>query len=205
MTGPRLGALVALAVLLGGCGSPTSPLLLRGDPRGYLLSLEQLPSPDFTVYSGAAATDAGWLDTGSAATLTRDGFQAAATVEYLRQGELVDLATSNGPITLTSAVARFASPGGAAAAVGSLASALNARAGAVPLSTGPLGDGGHAVSNSATLDSVAVVRITVVWRVANLVNSLAADGRSGGLDLDQLLPVARAQTAAEQASTGASG
>jgi len=38
-----------------------------------------------------------------------------------------------------------------------------------------------------------------VWRVDNLVNSLVAEGRLGGLQLDQLLPLAATQTANERA------
>jgi hypothetical protein len=38
----------------------------------------------------------------------------------------------------------------------------------------------------------------VVWRVDNLVNSLVAEGRFGGLQLDQILPLAATQTVNER-------
>jgi hypothetical protein len=37
----------------------------------------------------------------------------------------------------------------------------------------------------------------VVWRVDNLIDSLVAEGRLGGLQLGQLLPLAATQTADE--------
>ena len=190
--GAWLGAAV-MATLLGGCAS-SGPALLSRDPRGYLIGLDQLSSPDFTVYRAAAAADAGWLDGSIAPALHRDGFTRAAEVEYYRQ---VPLDTSNGPITLTSAAASFSGVGGASTAMTQIDSALDGRAGAVPISAGSLGDAGHAVSLPGSLSGVAVVQIVVVWRVENVVDSLVAEGRSGGLQLDQLLPMARSQTSAE--------
>jgi hypothetical protein len=189
--------LVLLAVVAGaaaGCGSP-APGALRGAAQGYILTIDQLPSPDFTVYQAPAAVGAGWLDKEGAASLGRDGFQQAATVEYYRQ---VALDTSNGPITVTAAVARFAAAGGAAAAMSLLDTALDHRSGAAVVSTGPLGDGGHAITQMSTLDGVSVSQIVMVWRVDNLVNSITGQGRFGGITLDDLLTVAHAQTADEE-------
>jgi len=182
-------------VLVGACGgSGVAPVPLGGDPASYLITRDQLTSPDFTVYQPVAAVGAGWLDPGSAAALRSDGFERAAEVEYYRQ---VALATSNGPITLTATVALFASVQGAAAASTDLIRALEARSGEAPLSTGSLGDGGAATTVSGTLDGVPVIEISVVWRERNLVNSMVAEGRLGGLQLGQILPLATTETAGE--------
>jgi hypothetical protein len=69
----------------------------------------------------------------------------------------------------------------------------------VPVSTGPLGDGGLATTTQGTIDGVGAIQIIVVWRVDNLIDSLVAEGRLGGLQLDQILPLAAAQTANERA------
>jgi hypothetical protein len=69
----------------------------------------------------------------------------------------------------------------------------------MPVSTGPLGEGGHATTTQGTVEGVGALQIVVVWRVDNLINSLVAEGRLGGLQLDQILPVAAAQTANERA------
>jgi hypothetical protein len=185
-------ALAVVAVLAGGCGS-TAPPTLGGNPSAYLLTLDQLPSPDFTVYLAAAPIGAGWLDPGSSTAVERDGLVEAAEVEYYRQ---VAFATSNGPITLTAAAARFTDSAGAAAAISHLDTALDARSGASPVSTGSLA-GGHAITVEGTLDGVQALEIVVLWRVENLVNSLDAEGRAGGLALDQLLPLATTQSANE--------
>jgi hypothetical protein len=185
--------LIAVAALITGCGS-SAPAVLRGDPAGYLISLDQLTSPDFTVYQAPGPVGAGWLDSGSATQIRQDGLAGAAEVEYYRA---VWFPTSNGPITLTAAVASFATPPGAAAAMTRLDGALDARAGAIQVSTGSLGDESHAITLQATVESVPAVEIVVVWRVDNLVNSLVAQGRFGGLQLDQVLPLATTQTSNE--------
>jgi len=112
----------------------------------------------------------------------------AAAVEYDRN---VSFSTSNGPITLTVAVASFATTGGATAAMIRLGHRPGCprRCGAV--STGPLADGGHATTTQGTVEGVGALQIILVWRVDNLVNSLVAEGRLGGLQLDQLLPSPR--------------
>ena len=182
---------VVATALAAGCGGGVT---LVGDPGRHLLREDQLPSPDFTVYQPVAPAGAGWLDPGGAATIARDGFVTAAQVEYYRP---IGFATSNGPITLAAAAARFTASPGAAAALTAIATALDARAGATRLTTGRLGDGGHAVGVSGTVEGVAAVEIVVVWRVDNLVDSLVAEGRLGGLQLSQLLPLATRQTADE--------
>jgi hypothetical protein len=187
---PALGVLAA--VLAAGCGSTV--VTLGGSPVRDLLRLDQLPSPDFTVYQAVAPTGAGWLDPGSAAVIADDGFVAAAQVEYYRP---IGFATSNGPITLTAAAARFSASQGAAAALATIDAALDARPGAIRLTIGRLGDSGHAISVGGTVDGVQAIEIVVVWRVDNLIDSLVAEGRLGGLQVGQLLPLAASQTADE--------
>jgi hypothetical protein len=187
--------LAIAAMSSAACGS-SPPTTLHGNLGGYLITLDQLTSPDFTVYEAVAAVGAGWLDQARSSAVRADGMVRAAEVEYYRN---VSFSTSNGPITLTAAVAAFATTVGASDAMVRLDTALDARAGAVPISTGTLGDGGHATSTQATFEGVGALQVIVVWRVDNLVNSLVAEGRLGGLQLDQLLPLAAIQTASERA------
>jgi hypothetical protein len=194
-TARALGVLALAALTVTACGSSV-PTTLDGAPGSYLITLSQLTSPDFIVYAAVRQVGAGWLDEASSTTVRKDGLVRAAAVEYDRN---VSFSTSNGPITLTVAVASFATTAGAAAAMIRLDTALDARNGAVPVSTGPLGEGGHATTTQGTVEGVAALQIILVWRVDNLVNSLVAEGRLGGLQLDQILPLAAAQTANERA------
>ena len=191
----RALGMLALAALAGGCGGAGVTMTLAGDPGSYLITLEQLPSPDFTVYQAVKEVGAGWLDPGSSTALDKDGLTRAAEVEFYRN---VSFSTSIGPITLTAAVADFTTTAGASTAMIRLDSALDSRAGAVPVSTGPLGAGGHATTTQGTAEGVGALQVIVVWRVDNLVNSLVAEGRLGGLQLDQILPLAAVQTANER-------
>lgn len=194
-TARALGVLV-LAAVTGGCGGNGGTTTLDGDPGSYLITLSQLPSPDFAVYQAVKPVGPGWLDEASSTAVRKDGLVRAVAVEYYRN---VSFSTSNGAITLTVAVASFATTTGAATAMLNLGTALDARSGATPVSTGPLGDGGHATTTQGTVEGVGALQIVVVWRVDNLINSLVAEGRLGGLQLDQILPVAAAQTANERA------
>ena len=186
--------LAIAAMSSAACGS-SPPTTLRGAPGSYLITLDQLTSPDFIVYEAVASVGAGWLDQASSTAVRKDGLVRAAEVEYYRN---VSFSTSNGPITLTAAVADFTTTAGASTAMIRLDSALDSRAGAVPVSTGPLGDGGYATTTQGTAEGVGALQVIVVWRVDNLVNSLVAEGRLGGLQLDQILPLAAVQTANER-------
>jgi hypothetical protein len=186
--------LAIAAMSSAACGS-SPPTTLHGAPGSYLITLDQLTSPDFIVYEAVASVGAGWLDQASSSAVRKDGLVRAAEVEYYRN---VSFSTSNGPITLTAAVADFMTTAGASTAMTRLDSALDSRAGAVPVSTGPLGDGGHATTTQGTAEGVGALQVIVVWRVDNLVNSLVAEGRLGGLQLDQILPLAAVQTANER-------
>ena len=184
---------VLATALAAACGGSTSAIL-GGDPGRDLLRQDQLPSPDFTVYQAEAPAGAGWLEPGSATVIAGDGFVSAASVEYYRP---IGFATSNGPITLTATAARFRASDQAAAALAAIDAALDARPGAIRLNAGTLGDGGHGIGIDGTVDSVPAVEIVVVWRVDNLIDSLVSEGRLGGLQLGQILPLAATQTADE--------
>ena len=191
----RALGMLAAAVATGGCGG-SGLTTLDQDPGSYLITLGQLPSPDFTLYRPVQQVGAGWLDEGSSAAVREDGLTRAADVEYYRD---VPFSTSDGPVTVAAAAAAFTTGVGATAAMIHLDGALDARPGGVPVSTGTLGDGGSAVTVRGSVAGVSAVQIIVVWRVDNLVNSLVAEGRLGGLQLDQLLPLTAAQTANERA------
>jgi hypothetical protein len=181
-------------MVLSACGSDGSSLA-TGDPLHDLITLDQLAAPDFTVSSPAAHVDASTLAGGNAAlasAITAAGLQSAASVEYQRG---IDFSTSNGPIDVVATVMRFASIAGATSAYGANVKQLDAMAGAVPTSTGPLGDEGHSISVVRTTSGgLQAVEITVVWRLGNLVNLIIARGRYGGTRLDDVLVLAGVQT-----------
>ena len=114
-------------------------------------------------------------DAGMASALIAARLQSAASVEYQRT---IDFGTSNGPIDIVATVERFAGAGGASSAYSASVRRLDSVQGAVPASTGPLGDEAHSISVVRTApDGLQAVEITVVWRVANLVNIII---RAGG-------------------------
>jgi hypothetical protein len=203
--GWRVGAIAAVvtAIALGACGG-ASPSLSTVDPLHDLITIDQLVAPDFTVtrapaHVGAVTLAAG--DSSVATVLSKDGLQSAARVEYQRG---VDFGVSNGPIDVVATVERFADVGGASSAYGVSVRQVDAIHGAVPTSTGPLGDEAHAVSVVRTTSSgIAAVEITVVWRVGNLVNIVVARGRYGGTRLDDALVLAGLQTQNESGSGAA--
>jgi hypothetical protein len=186
-------AAVATALALAACGSD-SPALSTGDPLHDLITIDQLVLADFTVTTPAAHIDAVALGAGDAAittALTSDGLQSAARVEYQRP---VDFGTSNGPIDVVATVERFAAISGASTAYDASVRMLDATPGAVPASTGPLGDAAHSTSIVRTAPGgLQAVEITVVWRAGNLVNLIIVRGRYGGTRLDDALVLAALQ------------
>jgi hypothetical protein len=193
----RSVSLIAVAGSVVACGSADAALS-TGNPRAYLITIDQLMVPNFTVSSPAAGVDAATLASGDssyAATLSRDGLLSAASVEYQRSDEF---ATANGPLDVVATVARFSGVSGASSAYTAGVRLLDARAGATPTSTGPLGDEAHAISIvKATTGGLSAVEITVEWRVGNLVNIIITRGRYGGTRLDDALVLAGEQTANE--------
>ena len=173
------GSALLLAALTG-CGASTA--MFTADPRHYLLTLDELSSPDFTVSSPAAPLAGG----------------SQATVTFART---VDFATSNGPIEVIDAVARFASNGGAHAAYAHDIASRDAQQGEVAMSAGALGDEAHADSVVMTApDGLQAVQVTLEWRVANLLITLVLRGRYGGTRLDDALTLAHTQTSSQLTS-----
>ncbi len=153
------------------------------------------------MFSAAKHVDAATLAGGDAtigAALTKDGLQAAASVEYQRA---VDFSTSNGPLDIVATIARFATVAGATSAFNTGVGQLGAVPGAVAASTGPLGDEAHSISVvKPTPGGISAVEITVEWRVGNLLNIIVARGRYGGTRLDDALVLAGVQTQNEPGS-----
>ena len=180
-------------IAVAACGSD-SPALSTADPLRSLLTIDQLVAPDFTVSVAPAHVNATALAGGDATlatALSSDGLGAAASVEYQRD---VDFSTSNGPIDVVAALERFGDIKGAAGAYTATVAHLDAIHGAVPASTGPLGDQAHAISVvRSTPAGIPAVEITVVWRTGNLVSIIVARGRYGGTRLDDALVLAGLQ------------
>jgi hypothetical protein len=201
----RLGgwglAVLAFVVALSGCGS-AGAVLATGNPTAYLVTIDQLVAPDFTVSSAATHVDAATLadgDSALAAALSKAGLQTAASVEYQRAE---DFSTANGPLDVVATAMQFASVAGATSAYVAGVRQLDALPGATPTSTGPLGDEAHAISVvKTTTGCLSAVEITVEWRVGNIVNIIIARGRYGGTRLDDALVLANLQTANETAAT----
>jgi hypothetical protein len=196
-------AVLALGVALPGCGSD-GVALSAGNPLGYLITIDQLVAPDFTVSSAATHVNASTLANGDAAVATalaRAGLLAAASVEYQRAA---DFSTANGPLDVVATAMQFASVAGATTAYSSGVSQLDALPGATPTSTGALGDEAHAISVvKTTTGGLSAVEITVEWRVGNVVNIIITRGRYGGTRLDDALVLANLQAANETGTNGA--
>jgi hypothetical protein len=189
--------LLALVACLAGCTGPSSGLY-TGNPIRYLITVDQLVEPNFSVSSTAALVDASALasgDTATAAALSHDGLRSAARVEFQRAE---DFSIANGPIDIVATVERFGSDAGASSAYTADVRRLDGASGATPISTGPLGDEAHAISVvKTTSGGLSAVEITIEWRVGNLINIIVARGRYGGTRLDDVLVLANRQTANE--------
>lgn len=194
--------MLLFVLALSGCGSAGAPLA-TGNPTSYLIRIDQLVTPDFTVSSAATHVTADTLAGGNsalAAALRADGLQTAARVEYQRAAEF---STANGPLDVVATAMQFASVAGATSAYTTGVRTLDALPGATPTSTGPLGDEAHAISVvKTTTGGLSAVEITLEWRVDNIVNILITRGRYGGTRLDDALVLAGMQAANE---TGAAG
>ena len=202
----RLGgwglAAFAFVVMLSGCGS-AGATLATGNPTSYLITIDQLIAPNFTVSSAAKHVTADTLangDSAVAASLATDGLTSAASIEYQRAA---DFSTANGPLEVVATAMQFASVAGATSAYTAGVRQLDALPGATPTSTGPLGDEAHAISVvKTTTGGLSAVEITLEWRVDNIVNILVTRGRYGGTRLDDALVLANLQTANENHAIG---
>jgi hypothetical protein len=188
-----------VAAVTAGCGEAAAPPILRGQPAGYLLKVDQLVSPDFTVDTAPhqlTAADVAGSDAAGAKRLGSAGYLAGAGEEFFRAAGT--LADTNGPVQVRDVVEKFSSSGGASAVFGADVARLDAILGASAISTGALGNEAHATSLGATAaDGTRAVEFTVEWRVGNLVDVLVVRGREGGTRLDDALLLAHRQTVIE--------
>lgn len=173
---------------------------MAGTPASCLLTLDQLGAPGFTVDTPVhviSIADVAANDTLRAQRLAVDGYSGGAAVDFFRQP--VNIALENGPIQVRDQCERFTTATGAAALYADDVGRLDAAAGATPVSTGSLGDAGHATTTTVTdpASGVRLVEFIVEWRVANLVDVLTVRGRDGGTRLSDALDLAHRQTAAE--------
>lgn len=192
-----LSALAGVSVVLAACGESTGPRF-NSDPVQYLLKLAQLQSPDFTVEIPATSEPAAGLASGdpiAQSKLTQAGLTGAASVTFSR---VANFPTSNGPIEVVDSVAQFTGEDGAHQWFVTDGDRMNKEQGAVPISTGALGDEVHATTQVATApDGIQAVQITLEWRVSNIVVLLHVRGRYGGTRLDDALVLAHRQTATQ--------
>ena len=193
------GVAACVATIVAGCGGAAAPAALRGEPSSYLLGIDQLVSPDFSLdiaphalTPGAIAATGG----GTVAQLDAAGFLAGAGEDFFRSAGT--LADANGPLQVEDAVEEFSASTGAGRAYGADVARLDAVPRATAVSTGALGDAAHATTRTAvSADGAVAVEFTVEWRVANLVDVLVVRGRNGGTRLEDALLLAHRQTVDE--------
>ena len=188
-----------MATAIAGCAEPAPAPLLREAPASYLLGVDQLVSPDFsldTAPHSLAVADITGTDRVAAQRLTSAGFVAAAGEDFFRA--VGSLALANGPVQIRDTVEKFQSAAGTATVYGTDISHLDAATGSSAVSTGALGDAAHATTTTAVSpDGVTVVEITVEWRVDNLLDILVVRGRDGATRPDDALLLAHRQTVIE--------
>jgi hypothetical protein len=188
-----------VTAVVAGCAGPITPPPHRAAPAAYLLGVDQMVSPDFSVDTAPhvlSATDIAGSDRSAAEQLTSAGLVGAAGVDLFR--DVGSLALANGPVQVRDTVEEFGSADGAATVYGGDISRLDAVKGATPVSTGSLGDAAHATTTTATAaDGVMAVEITLEWRVDNLVDILVVRGRAGATRPDDALLLAHRQTVIE--------
>jgi hypothetical protein len=197
----RLGWCVTACVVtvIAGCAKPASSPLLRAAPATYLLGVDQLVSPDFSLDVPPHSVDVAGIagtDSTAAQQLRAAGFIAGASEDFFRV--VGSLALANGPVQIRDTAEEFPSASGAASVYASDISRLDAAAASRAVSTGALGDAAHATTTTATSpEGVAVLEITVEWRVDNVLDILVVRGRSGGTRPDDALILAHRQTVRE--------
>jgi hypothetical protein len=188
-----------VATAIAGCGNAAAPQLLHAPAATYLLGVDQLVSPDFSLDTPphpVTVSDITGSDGAAAKQLNAGGFTSASGEEFFRTGG--NLALTNGPLQIRDTVEEFASAAGAATVYSSDISRLDAATGAVAVSTGSLGDAAHCTTRTATSSTGdVVVEITVEWWVGNLLDILVVRGRSGATRPDDALVLAHRQTVIE--------
>jgi hypothetical protein len=191
----RAAGVVAAALLLVACGSSgASPVLFTRPATAYLLTLDELRTPGFTVseppHAWTSANDAGL-----SRLLGRDALHNGATVTYFR--DVPEIATSNGPIMVISFVFVCSSTQQAAAVYSVWEHEADALPAVIPESAGALGDVAHADEEHITNAPVQLIQLVITWRTGNLVSELTVRGRDGGVSLADALILAHAQAAGQ--------
>jgi hypothetical protein len=188
-----------VAALVAGCAAPPPAPRLHAAPASYLLGIDQLVSPDFTLDSAPHPLTAAAIAAsgGTAqAQLAAARMTSAAAEDFFRSTPI--LGVLNGPVQVADTVEEFDSAGGATTVYSADLRRLDAQRGSAPVSTGSLGDAAHAFTRTAnTADGTMVVEITVEWRVDNLLDLLVVRGRFGAVRLDDALLLAHRQTVSE--------
>ncbi len=181
------------------CGQASVPATLRGQAATYLLSVDQMVSPDFVLDvppHSLTAADVAATSGVAEAQLSATGFVAAAGEDLFRSTG--SLAVANGPVQARDSVEVYSSSSGATSVYRDDVRRLDAVPGAAAASTGALGDAAHATTLTATAaDGTVVIEITVEWRVDNLLDILVVRGRDGATRLDDALLLAHRQTVTE--------
>ena len=171
----------------------------------YVLRLDELPDPGFAIVTPVSPVDPTTLAGGDSARLSlfhNEGLEQAATARYFRA--VASLATSNGPIDVTSTVERFGTAGGAHRAFGDEVTHDDSLSGSTALSTGPVADEAHATLLTTTdADGTPLSQTTLVWRSVNLVCVLMVRQRLAGSPLQAALLVATPQLARQGVATPA--
>ncbi|MBJ7610603.1 MAG: hypothetical protein JF887_14440 [Candidatus Dormibacteraeota bacterium] len=200
LAGRAVAAACTLA-LIAGCGDSTSgPSTLRRPPSSYLLTVDQLVAPNFTIDAAAhplSAADIAAGDQARATQLATSGLIAGAGEDFFRPA--ANIALANGPVQIGDTVEQFATAAGAITVFAGDVTRLDAVPGARAVSTGGIGDAAHATTRLVTVpgSGVHLIEISVEWRVDNLIDLLVVRGRDGGTRADDALFLAHRQTATE--------
>lgn len=164
-----------------------------------MLKLDQLPAPGFTVSAPPHAVDPATIVATAAdvTALKMAGLSDAASARYLQQAPV--LATANGPLDVVASVITFSGVSGAHQGMGTLTRQVDGRPGTAAVSAGNLGAESHAVTQTATApDGTVVLEVTVLWRVANVLNEMVIRGRQGGTGIGDAVEIAGRQAAGER-------
>ncbi|MGH7759574.1 MAG: hypothetical protein ACREN7_09710 [Candidatus Dormibacteria bacterium] len=182
-----------LVALLAGCASTAATI--SASPRSLVLRLSQLPYPGFTSESGPSYT--GVISNKRAA-----GGSAHRLAAYLAAGReggylasfqrQVSPQQAVGPIVIQSSAARFAGASGAGKGLQLLAAQAKS-SGYRAISTGHLGQEVRGFFSQRTASGTEYESYLVVWRQANVVNEVQAEGNAATMDLTYALDLARLQ------------
>ena len=165
----------------------------------YVLRLDQMPTSGYTAAATPQAVDPSTIFARGAdvTALRRGGMGQAAMARYLQPAPV--LATANGPLDVVATVVAFSGVSGAHQGMQRLTAQVDARPGVGQVSAGDLGSESHATTQTATAsDGTVVVEITVLWRVANLLNEMVVRGRQGATGVGDAVIIANRQAAGER-------